>query len=276
MAAKATGVLAKKLGMEHVDPLLNRLYAVLDNQDSTSVERAGSAQGLAETYGQMGQEYFNYILPLLIEKQQNNNPRIKEGYLGIFMYLHLVMEDGVEYYLQEVLDSVVAAISDSDEQVRGLGQRVLKAFIKTYGERQSDILLERVNEGLFSNDYMKRLACTSLLGDLIPILKKTSNTKSFYNSLVSIYILRGDPHQKVITEATNVWKAQVDNTPKTLKSQLGQLLVKLGDLLMKQEDIAICAQQALEEFSAKYGEAWIIDIADLLLNSVKDNIQHLN
>lgn len=41
---------------------------------------------------------------------------------------------------------------------------------------------------------------------------------------------------------------------------------------MKQEDIAICAQQALEEFSAKYGEAWIIDIADLLLNSVKDNI----
>lgn len=43
MAAKATGVLAKKLGMEHVDPLLNRLYAVLDNQDSTSVERAGSA-----------------------------------------------------------------------------------------------------------------------------------------------------------------------------------------------------------------------------------------
>jgi len=63
----------------------------------------------------MGQQYFNYILPQLIDKQQNNNPRIKEGYLGIFMYLHLVMEDGVEYYLQEVLDSVVAAISDSDE-----------------------------------------------------------------------------------------------------------------------------------------------------------------
>jgi len=51
MAAKATGVLAKKLGMDHVEPLLDRLYAVLDNKESTSVERAGSAQGLAETYG---------------------------------------------------------------------------------------------------------------------------------------------------------------------------------------------------------------------------------
>lgn len=51
MAAKATGVLAKKLQMSHVKPLLERLYNVLDNQDSTSVERAGAAQGLAETYG---------------------------------------------------------------------------------------------------------------------------------------------------------------------------------------------------------------------------------
>jgi len=149
---------------------------------------------------------------------------------------------------------------------------VLKAFIRTYGERQSEILLERVNEGLFSNDYIKRLACTSLLGDLIPILKKNTNTKSFYSSLVNIYILRGDPHQKVITEATNVWKAQVDNTPKTLKSQLPQLLHKIGELLMKQEEISTCAQQALEEFSAKYGEAWIMDIADLLLKSVQESI----
>lgn len=31
MAAKATGVLAKKLGMSNVDPLLDRLYGVLDN-----------------------------------------------------------------------------------------------------------------------------------------------------------------------------------------------------------------------------------------------------
>ena len=43
VAAKATGKLAKKLQMANVTPLLDRLYGVLDNQESTSVERAGAA-----------------------------------------------------------------------------------------------------------------------------------------------------------------------------------------------------------------------------------------
>jgi hypothetical protein len=43
LAAKATGVIAKKLSRQNCDPLLNRLYSVLNNPDSTSIERAGAA-----------------------------------------------------------------------------------------------------------------------------------------------------------------------------------------------------------------------------------------
>lgn len=184
--------------------------------------------------------------------------------MGIFMYLHLVMEEGVEYYLQDILDAVVTAISDADDQVRGLAQRVLKAFIRTYGGRQSELLLLRVNEGLFAAEYFKRMACCSLLGELIPILKNQTSPRPFLISLVNIYILRGDPHTKIVTEATNVWKAQVDNTPKTLKKELPTLLAKLGELLMKPDEISRCASQCLDEFSGKYGEAWIKEISEIL------------
>ena len=146
---------------------------------------------------------------------------------------------------------------------------MLKAFIKTYGDRRHELLLQRVNEGLFSNDYIKRLACCSLLGELIQVLKRHQlGSPVFYESLVSIYILRGDLHQKVVTEATNVWKAHVDNTPKTLKLNLPSLLNKLALLLIKQDDISLCAVQCLQEFSSKYGEAWINEIADILQTTV--------
>jgi len=61
-AAKASGLLCKKLGAEHSDLLLNKLYKVLDSPNNTSIERAGCAQALAECYGQLGFKYFKVII----------------------------------------------------------------------------------------------------------------------------------------------------------------------------------------------------------------------
>jgi len=87
---------------------------------------------------------------------------------------------------------------------------------------QTETLLQPVNDGLFSENHIKRLSCIVLLGDMLEVFKSFSKENKLEKSLlddtlVSIYILRNDFGDGVRIQATNIWKANVDNTPKTLK-----------------------------------------------------------
>jgi hypothetical protein len=58
-------------------------------------------------------------------------------------------------------------ISDENESLRNLALRVIKVFIQKYGQKQIDLLLKPVLEGVFSVNYLKRASSGLLLEDIL-------------------------------------------------------------------------------------------------------------
>ena len=68
------------------------------------------------------------------------------------------------------------------------------------------------------------------------------------------YILRHDETESIRIIATNVWKSNVENTPKTVKQILPNLLMKLDELILQEQDIHEMVTVCIKEFSSKYIE----------------------
>jgi hypothetical protein len=50
------------------------------------VERAGAAQALCEVIHNIGMTQFETLLPYILQKAQDPNKSIKEGYIGMFIF----------------------------------------------------------------------------------------------------------------------------------------------------------------------------------------------
>ena len=61
-----------------------------------------------------------------------------------------------------------------------------------------------------------------------------------------------------------VWKANVNNTPKTLKALLGPFLIKLIELSVVSEDVRSITTGAIKDFASQYTEGWMKEILDSL------------
>merc|ERR1719498_679161 len=98
--AKAFGTLANGLPEDMMGDVLPWLFTMLRSSES-NVERSGAAHGLSEVLMAMGTDRIEKLLPDILKNASNKDqpPEVREGYLGLFVYLSVAMGEAFTPYL---------------------------------------------------------------------------------------------------------------------------------------------------------------------------------
>ena len=127
VAAKAIGSLVRGMGEAAFPTLVSDLLdracpppGALDDYgnevkvSSTTVERAGAAQGLSEVIAGLGMDKFAEMMPELLQRYRDTRPAVREGVLSIFVYMPQACEtqDEFEPFIADSLPPVLSGLAD--------------------------------------------------------------------------------------------------------------------------------------------------------------------
>ena len=95
--------MVRGMGEESFEDLLPWLMSTLTSE-SSSVDRSGAAQGLAEVVGGLGVEKMNTLMPDIISTAERNDiaPHVKDGYIMMFIYMPSVFPEEFTKYIGQV------------------------------------------------------------------------------------------------------------------------------------------------------------------------------
>ncbi|KAL4445680.1 hypothetical protein ABPG74_006231 [Tetrahymena malaccensis] len=296
-ASKAIGQICKTLGQANSEKYFKFIKDILESKTSTSIERSGAAQALSEIMCILGLDYFKNQLPSIFEKMQSKQNWVREGYIGIFVFVPVILKENFNPFIKEVLEATSEYISDDEEKTREIALRVLRILIQNFGESQTELLTGPVNEGLFSSNWRKRLSCVVLSAEMLEILQRmvrveinddleknikreegelTHKQKLLYQSYMAVYILRADEMEQVRLQSTQVWKNFVDNTPKTLKYGLSILFRILITAIVRPPPVENIAKTAICNFCQKYGESFFTQVLKVFQDMMRDYSEDLS
>eukprot|EP01043_Picozoa_sp_COSAG02_P009517 COSAG02_NODE_324_length_24643_cov_107.975228_6_plen_2567_part_00 len=311
VAAKAIGSLVRGMGETAfptlVSDLLDRACPPTGELDdygnevavsSTTVERAGAAQGLSEVVAGLGMDRFADMMPDLMERCRDSRPAVREGVLSIFVYMPQACEtqDEFEPFIADSLPPVLSGLADEGESVRDIALRAAKVLVEIYGRSALDLLLPALQARLFDEDWRIRLSAVQLLGDLLYKLTGTSGkavmdedetglgTASTQKALIAalgesrrnevlgaLYMLRSDPSHAVGHAANHVWKSVVVNPPKTLKEVMQEMMTMIiSSMASDNEDFQTLAGAALGDLVHKMGDSVLPMVLPILMDGIQD------
>jgi len=314
IAAKALGSLVVGMGEEHFPTLESDLLAKciddrglvsIDDTGSSSVERAGAAQGLAEVIVSLGIDRFRDMLPDIVAQVANAGGAgpadcgIREGILYIFVYMPQACENPQDFepFVADVLSPVLQGLADESEEVRSVALSAAKVLIELYAKSALWLLLPPLEERLHDVNWRIRHSAVQLLGDLLFALTGTSGksiteddeegfatgstTKALIEAvgeekrldlLAALYFVKQDTAVVVGQSATHVWKTIVVNTPKTLRDITPALMALCVRYLADEnEEMREMASASLGDVVQKLGERVLPDIVPILHNGLIDD-----
>lgn len=243
-AARTFGTIAKGVGEEHLADVLSWLFKTLKTSES-SVERSGAAFGLSEVLVALGPARLKAFLPDILTNatDQQAPADVREGYLGLFVYLPTAFKESFQDYVPEVLPVLLGGLADDSEPVRDVSLRACDVCVQQYAQTHTALLLRPLEDGLFSPDWRIRQSSVTLIGTLLERLLRgcdegavaaedvmhteilSLERRAFI--LSSLYIVRSDEAAAVRQTAVQVWKSLVSNSPRTLKELLPILTKRL-------------------------------------------------
>uniref|UniRef100_A0A7S4VLQ0 TOG domain-containing protein n=1 Tax=Alexandrium monilatum TaxID=311494 RepID=A0A7S4VLQ0_9DINO len=291
-AAKAFGTLAKELPEEMLGDVLPWLFNMLRSSES-AVERSGAAHGLSEVLMAMGEQRIEMLLPDILANAGNRDapPEVKEGYLGLFVYLPVAMGQGFEPYIEEVLQTLLRGVSDDTTSVRDTAFRAGQVIVKQFGASHTARLLPPMEEGVFDVDWKIRHASVQLMGQLIEQILRAhripTNSAELMqcevlpkewrqHMLASLYIVRSDENGVVKQACAQVWKAVVQNTPRTLKELLPALMTKLiAHLASTNREKQRVAARCVGDLVGKLGERVMPELMPIFMNTLSTGDAHV-
>ncbi|CAD6979741.1 unnamed protein product, partial [Tilletia controversa] len=298
VSAKALGTLVERLGENHFIDLIPSLLHVL-RSDATSVDRQGSAQGLAEVLAGLGVERMEALLPDIINGASSNRPYVREGYISLLIYLPATFGHRFSPHLGRIIPPILGGIADDSESVRDASMRAGRMIIANYSIKAVDLLLPELQKGLFDSSWRIRMSSVQLAADLLFRLSgisgknqaegddedgdeggdvnfAASNTvqKALIEALgqerrdrilAALFIIRQDPNIPVRQAAIHTWKALVANTHRTAREilpvMLDMLVTSLGAQGPDQREIA---SRTIAELVRKLGEKILRETIPLL------------
>ena len=287
-SAKALGSLAGGVGEAELgEDILKWLFSTVTS-DSSSVERSGAAQGLAEISLALGRERRAQILSVVLPYQHDKKASAREGLLWILSYFPSVLGEQFAEYIETTLPVVLRGLCDSSEGVRDTALRAGQVMVVTLGRNHALKLLPALAGGLFDDDWRIRQSSVSLLGELLYMVGDTksvsiseavdddddddgftvngsskvlgnirSNLGDVHTDMVlaALYIARSDISMSVRQGTLQVWKSIVSNGPRTLREIMPELLNQLMEKLSSEsEDLRGVAGRALGDVVKKMGD----------------------
>ncbi|ROT65240.1 Translational activator GCN1 [Penaeus vannamei] len=293
VSSRALGAMVKGMGESSFDDLLPWLMQTLTSE-SSSVDRSGAAQGLAEVVGGLGPEKLHRLMPDIIATAERSDiaPHVKDGYIMMFIFLPTVFQDEFTPYIGQIIPPILKALADENEFVRETALKAGQRIVNTYAESAITLLLPELEAGLFHDNWRIRYSSVQLLGDLLfkvsgvsgKMTTDTVNEDDNFGTehsqraiidilgperrnrvLAGLYMGRSDVAVLVRQAALHVWKVVVTNTPKTLREILPTLFsLLLGHLASTSCDKRQVAARTLGDLVRKLGERVLPEIIPIL------------
>ena len=293
VSARALGAMVKGMGESSFEELLPWLMATLTSETS-SVDRSGAAQGLAEVVGGLGVEKMNALLPDILKTAERTDisPHVKDGYIMMFIYMPTVFPEEFTPYISQIISPILRALADENEFVRETAYKAGQRLVMTYADKAIMMLLPELERGLFDENWRIRHSSIQLLGDLLykvsgvsgkmttetageddnfgteqsqRAITKTLGQERRNRVLAGLYMGRSDVALMVRQAALHVWKVVVSNTPKTLREILPTLFnLLLGCLASNSFDKRQIAARTLGDLVKKLGERVLPEIIPIL------------
>lgn len=300
VTARALGAMVKGMGDEILSELLPWLKEMLISE-SSSVDRSGAAQGLAEVLGGLGVSSLEQFMPEIIAITERSDvpPHVKDGYIMLYIYLPLVFTEHFVVYLNQVVNPILQALADENELVRETALRAGQRIVNMYAESAIQLLLPELERGLFDENWRIRYSSVQLMGDLLFKIIGVSGkmtTESIHEDdnfgteqshraifdalgedrrnhvLSGLYMGRSDVSLQVRQASLHVWKVVVTNTPRTLKEILPVLFsLLLGCLASNSADRQQIAGRTLGDLVRKLGERILPEIIPILEQGLKSD-----
>lgn len=301
-SAKALGSLTRSLGDQILPELRPWLVTKLREENCSSAERSGAAQGLTEVLIASGSSVVddamrNEILPL----RSYAGPGTREGVLWMLTFLPPSLGQGFAPLIDASLPALIKGLSDDSEPVRDVALRAGRVLIRSHGKVHADKILPSLEDGLINSDYRIRVASLSLLGDLLSMIGGTSLVKGDGDTqddmrkaekaqaqialslgtdtrkrvLSSLYLARSDSVHVVRQIALQVWKTVVSVTGRTLREILPALVSKIiDDLASGVEERTVVAGRCLGDIVSKLGDSVLPQVIPVLRNALYDGDEH--
>jgi len=175
--------------------------------------------------------------------------------------------------------------------VRDIAFRAGQVLTRQFGASHTAMLLTPLEEGVFDVDWRIRHASVQLMGQLIEqilrahriptqsaelmqcdVLPKEWRT----HMLASLYIVRSDENGTVKQACAQVWKAVVQNTPRTLKELLPALMTRLiASLASTNREKQRVAARCVGDLVSKLGERVMPELMPIFMNNLSTGDAHV-
>uniref|UniRef100_A0A8C9ZZN5 GCN1 activator of EIF2AK4 n=1 Tax=Sander lucioperca TaxID=283035 RepID=A0A8C9ZZN5_SANLU len=269
--------------------------------ETSSVDRSGAAQGLAEVMAGLGVEKLDKLMPDVVQTASKVDiaSHVRDGYIMMFIYLPLTFGDKFTPYVGPIIPCILKALADENEYVRDTALRAGQRIISMYAETAIALLLPELEQGLFDDLWRIRFSSVQLLGDLLFHIsgvtgKMTTETaceddnfgtaasnKAIIGALGAerrnrvlsgLYMGRSDTQLVVRQASLHVWKIVVSNTPRTLREILPTLFtLLLGFLASTCPDKRTIAARTLGDLVRKLGEKILPEIIPILEEGLRSD-----
>jgi len=162
---------------------------------------------------------------------------------------------------------------------------------KQFGASHTAKLLQPLEEGVFDVDWRIRHASVQLMGQLIEQILRAhripTNSAELMqcdvlpkewraHMLASLYIVRSDENPIVKQACSQVWKAVVQNTPRTLKELLPALMTRLiANLASTNREKQRVAARCVGDLVSKLGERVMPELMPIFMNTLSTGDAHV-
>ena len=274
--AKAIGALTKSLGPSYLEDMLKWIVSFLEKETDT-VQRSGAAQAYAEILVSFGDNYIDKHLSRLINKIQDGDYIVKEGYLSIFVFLPGCLGDKFEKYFDLIFPLIIEAFSDEHENVRNVSNKIFEICIKLFAKKNTNDLIQPLLIRLFDQNWRIRNSSIALIKTLINNLNNEfSKESSDYfpkekrdQILTYTFILKSDQSGNTSTIANMIWRDYVDNIPKYLSKILKNIYEELIRLLIDdKEETYYIAIQNVQLLSSKFSDKFFMELLPLIKQTI--------
>lgn len=295
-SAKALGSLTRGLGEDALADLRPWLIEKLREENRSSAERSGAAQGLTEILIACGADVAeNVMMEEILPLRSHPQASTREGVLWVLTFLAPALGQSFTPLIDASLPALLGGLSDDSEPVRDVAMRAGRVLIRSHGKVHVDKILPSLEAGLTDEDYRIRVASLTLLGDLLGMIGGTAVVKGDGETqddirraeraqaqialvlgaetrkrvLSGLYMARSDTAAVVRQSAVQVWKTIVSVTARTLRDILQVLVGQIVDALASGDpERTQVAGRCLGDIVHKLGDSVLPQIIPVLRNAL--------
>lgn len=268
-AAKAFKALGARFQESLARMLIEKVRAVLEDEKTQAVERAGAAQAFTELLFLMDESKREQAIDTIFKLTRDPKPHIQESFLNVMVYVPIVFGEDFAKYVSASIETIIEAIGADKERTRNLAIKSLKTIIQNFLEKKGSLIVEPLVQGAFSSNISRRQSSLILLGDVIEVLQVNLPGLEVFERFpilfAILYIAKNDDNNDSRLVAYNIFKTFVPNVQRALKLIIRPFVFFFLDVLERGDEAAnqLCAN-GINEFSSKYGDTFLYDIMEII------------